>query len=245
MKKQINIILFIILCLFMTSCGGKNAKFAGIDLTPWLEEREGTDVFLIADTGGAFAVDRIPGPYDAIPFLQKITVGEKMDYTYEDIEALEAVNGDSMLALEDINDKPNLTVFTFYDDFKIMRVNEKGRPVFYSVTGTEELKEYFIKQNQYISPERYSRMKQLINNHIADCGEIKNIRDESSVVFPAGSCISSDFHVTVYGLKEYPSYDISTKITDGEKEVRASIRVLVDEEGNITINSFWVYPLWL
>ena len=160
-------------------------------------------------------------------------------------EVLEAINGDCMLALEDINASPTLITFTFYDDFKIMRVNEKNKPVFYSVTGTEELKEYFIKQNQYISPERYSRLKQLINDHIADGGEIKNIRDDSSVVFPAGSCISRDFHITVYGLKECPSYDISTKITDGEKEVRASVRVLVDTDESLTINSFWIYPRWL
>ena len=86
MKKQINVILFVILCVFMTSCGGENAEFMGTDLTPWLEKREGTDVFIAANTGGAFRVDRIPGPYDAVPLLQKITVGEKLDYTYEDIE---------------------------------------------------------------------------------------------------------------------------------------------------------------
>ena len=244
MKKAINIILIVILCLIMTSCGEKKAVFAGTDLTPWLEEREGTDVYFTIDTGGAFGIDGIPGPYDIVPLLLEIDIGEKLDYTYEDISQLKNTNGEYMLALENQNAKQRLVMYNFYEDFQVIRINEDNVGVFYRITGAEKLKEYYINKNQYISPEDYARLKKLIDNYIAT-GEITDRMSGEKVVIPAGSYISDDFRINIYGLKESPSYEVSTYIISGESQMRARIRVLVDSDGNMKIDDFFTYSLYL
>ncbi len=211
----------------------RNTEILGTDLTPWLEEKEGTDVWFAVSGRKTTGPDGAQPAYDIIPLLMDITVGQKMEYSDDMDHRLKAVNGEYVVSLTDKNGERKLRLLTFYDDFTVMSTTDDMKLDYYYVIGTEKLKDYFADHNQYITPERYAEIISCANKYIADNALDYPTLNENMQL--------DNFDVEIYGIKDAPSYHIYGKITDSADDCNVHIRINADKTGVLTVTDFYVY----
>lgn len=211
----------------------RNTQILGTDLTPWLSQREGTDVWFAVSGRKTTGPDGTQSAYDIIPLLMDITVGQKLEYSDDMDDKLKAVNGEYVVALTDKNSERKLHLLTFYNEFTVMAATDDMKVNYYYITGTEKLKEYFADHNQYITPERYADIISCVNKYIAE--------NEADYPQLNQNMHLEDFDVEIYGIKDAPSYHIYGEADDGNEDCDVHIRINADKAGALTVTDFNVY----